>query len=372
MRLHVFNPQHDLALSDGKPWYIPPRSALKFAQDCALLPLWYTHNGDAVLAAEDNKRWLDGIYEIFPQLNGISVTPIVNNTHTIVPWGHDYEVYYKLGIEPVVDIKLIERLSDRIQTLNVANWLSQHCLGIELPEPPTVIASLEQLQKFLNTHTEWVIKMPLSGSGQGVIKGHGNTDTGLTNRILSEIKRHGHVMAEPYHNKVMDFAMEFFLQANGLCSFKGYSLFTTSDKGIYAGNLLASDAYIESKLTEEIPLTTLNAVNCELTDFFSSKFAGYTGPIGVDMIIYKEDGVSKINPFIEINLRQTMGMVARHFFDNFVDSQSQGWLKVVRLTRKLPPPAVSNGKLVSGRLYLTPVTDNTEIALLAEVTPLSH
>ena len=39
MKLHVFNPDADMALADGKENYIAPASARLMARDLALLPI---------------------------------------------------------------------------------------------------------------------------------------------------------------------------------------------------------------------------------------------------------------------------------------------------------------------------------------------
>ena len=45
MKLHIFNPDADMALADGKENYIAPASARLMARDLALLPLWYAGVG---------------------------------------------------------------------------------------------------------------------------------------------------------------------------------------------------------------------------------------------------------------------------------------------------------------------------------------
>ena len=47
MKLHLFNPENDLAIADGNANYCAPPSALKIAYDLSTLPLWYANNEDA-------------------------------------------------------------------------------------------------------------------------------------------------------------------------------------------------------------------------------------------------------------------------------------------------------------------------------------
>ena len=39
-------------------------------------------------------------------------------------------------------------------------------------------------------------------------------------------------------------------------------------------------------------------------------FAGYQGPLGVDMMVVEENGCRKAHPCVEVNVRRTMGWVA--------------------------------------------------------------
>ena len=52
MKLHLFNPENDLAIADGNANYCAPPSALKIAYDLSTLPLWYANNEDAVYLSD--------------------------------------------------------------------------------------------------------------------------------------------------------------------------------------------------------------------------------------------------------------------------------------------------------------------------------
>lgn len=329
MVTHIFNPQHDLALSEGSPWYRAPKSALQFAAECSLLPVWYADEGDAVLTPMPDAVWWGEMCERFPRLRNITLKQTFDDGDMLEPWGHDAEVYYRLDIKPQVDIARIRELSDRKMTCKAFEWLAVHGVK-DLPETPLVLESLEEIDEFIKARGCWVLKLPLSGSGIGVMKGDRGIDTGMRNRLKRELKRNGHIMGEPLYDKVLDFAMEFSLR-DGICAFDGYSLFETTDKGIYAGNLLAPNAVIESKITTYVPQRLLADVREQLIAFFSSEYTSYSGPIGVDMMVYQDGADYKLNPVVEINVRHTMGMVARRLYDNFLSPQGEGWLRSVRM-----------------------------------------
>lgn len=357
MTTHIFNPQHDLALSEGSPWYRAPKSALQFAADCALLPIWYADEGDSVISPMPDNVWWHGMCGRFPRLKNIDIKQNIANGDILEPWGQDAEVYYRLKTEPQVDITRIKELSDRKMTCRAFEHLRKH--GVTgLPTTPATLTTIEEIDRFIKNNDRWVLKLPLSGSGIGVIKGDRSLDEGMRNRLINELKRNGHIMGEPYYDKVIDFAMEFHRAKDGKCFFDGYSLFTTTEKGIYAGNLLASNAVIESRIALHIAKERLLVTQRVLSEFISKEYTGYAGPIGVDMMVYKDGTNYRLNPVVEINVRHTMGMVARHFFDNFLNSESEGWLRILRLNHDAIP---------AGAIQLCPITEDTQVTIVADM-----
>ena len=96
--------------------------------------------------------------------------------------------------------------------------------------------------------------------------------------------------------------------------FIGYSLFE-SRSGAYSKNILASNEDIEDMIAGYIPRETLTAIRENLTAILADTLAGhYEGFLGVDQIICKTDSPIFI-PVSEINLRMTMGLIARNKYD---------------------------------------------------------
>ena len=50
--LYLFNPENDMALASGSPYYMSPASAKKMSADVSALPAWYAGLDGAVLLAE--------------------------------------------------------------------------------------------------------------------------------------------------------------------------------------------------------------------------------------------------------------------------------------------------------------------------------
>lgn len=49
MKLHIFNPEHDIALAYNKPNITAPHAARQLRRDLAYLPVLWADEGDAVL-----------------------------------------------------------------------------------------------------------------------------------------------------------------------------------------------------------------------------------------------------------------------------------------------------------------------------------
>ena len=96
--------------------------------------------------------------------------------------------------------------------------------------------------------------------------------------------------------------------------FIGYSLFE-SRNGAYSRNILASNEEIEDIIAEYIPRDTLIAIRENLTAILADALVGhYEGFLGIDQIICQTDSPIFI-PVSEINLRMTMGLIARNKYD---------------------------------------------------------
>ena len=108
---------------------------------------------------------------------------------------------------------------------------------------------------------------------------------------------------EFYEDKVLDFAMEFFVHTDHVVDFLGYSVFQTGESGVYGYNYVESQEELLRRINvDETLLQQLIAYHKE----HLAKTA-YHGPVGIDML-KTADG--SIHPCLEINLRLNMGILA--------------------------------------------------------------
>ena len=289
-QIYIFNPEHDLCLANGDENFVPPRSAMGFANE----------NMDL---SERLKR---------------------PNKHRrqIIPWGWNHSLRKRLineGIDPSAlpseeELRFIRTHSRREFALEVHSRLSCGNSQVMGPDYRIVATSVGEIEAFISANGSAVLKSPLSGSGKGirfVRERLSESDAGWCRRTLD---KQGSVIVEQRFEIIKECAMLFECHHEGI-DFIGYSLFE-SRNGAYSKNILASNEDIEDLIAGYIPRDTLIDIRENLTGILSDTLAGhYEGFLGVDQMICQTDSPVFI-PVSEINLRMTMGLIARNQYDN--------------------------------------------------------
>ena len=379
---YIFNPDHDMALADNSYHYMPPVSIDKMAIDLALLPLWYSEVAGFVLAPSAynmdfifrNKHLFNWSLELMTLCGAGDINDI-----NFLPWGWNKTLYHRLNAHGVnstllPDTEYIEKLRDFSHRKHAVSLLAElthidHCCGQSL-----WIDSIGSCKEFILNHNQTILKAPLSGSGKGLKWCDGEFSPSVENWCKRLLMHNDGIIVEPVYDKVLDFAMEFIIDGDFKIQFLGYSLFKTSPHGAYEGNVLDSDDNIEKLLLEYVPASAFCKIRDELMRLLPGEFKGYSGPVGVDMMICQSGQTSdyKIHPCVEINLRMNMGIVAHQIYKNFVSAHSKGYFSIVRYTKGNDcimwqeemqgkhPLNLKDGKVETGFLALTPVTKHTQ------------
>ena len=132
MQLYLFNPENDMALAYGGPYYMPPSNARRMAHDLAALPMWYASRGSDVWLAEARQvEWMDRHCPVSLGVRGVTSLSSIYNK--VGPWGWRASVAYRLkergvGVEACpspLQIERIRELSARGTALDVL-----HTLGV--------------------------------------------------------------------------------------------------------------------------------------------------------------------------------------------------------------------------------------------------
>jgi len=234
-----------------------------------------------------------------------------------------------------------------------------------------IVDSLEDVKKFLAKREGVLLKSPWSGSGKGIRMVSGSLDDSAGGWVKRVISSQGGIVVEPHYDKVVDFAMEFFSDGEEV-RFVGYSLFETDKRGIYKGNVLASNEEIEARLSSYVPVHILHAVKEKCMDKSGEILLGlYTGFWGVDMMICRKGDGYAVHPCVEVNLRMNMGVVSRLLYDRFLCQGSRGnymmeyyprqgeALSFHREMTEKYPLDIESGRIRGGYMSLTPVFQDT-------------
>jgi len=359
-KLHLFNPDNDLALAANIDNYTPPKAALQFRRDAELLPLWYGGQSDRVVCHGANAKWLETRRHLFPGLCDIYDHSQTDLSPT--PWGWSKAVrqsFMREGLptdmlpdDPELD--RIRLLSHRSTASRIHRQLKDMLPDIQFPHPAQEVHSEEEVAQLMNQWGDIYVKQPWSGSGRGIISSTGNREA--TPRMArSFIARQGSAMVEPAMQRVQDFAM-LFRCADGKVESLGTSVFTTDNSGHYSGNLLAPETQRFSQISLIYPAQNLIDVRTALSRILQNEIAPYySGVVGVDMLI-SADGI--LHPVVEINLRHTMGFVANEFSAKHLHPEARGRFRVLPFKSLSDLPLedfrVADGRLLSGCLHLCP------------------
>lgn len=355
--IRLFNPEHDLCLANDTPGYTPVSSALQFGQDCQDI----LHRIMDITYDKENKEE--------PILGKVSV------------WGWDSFAKKKLlqmGV-PSHDLpsdhqlNLVRDLSHRRTALQATDFIRRNISDTRYlcPHESQEIDRLEDIDPFLEKYGQAVFKAPWSGSGKGLRWMNRNqmshSDEGW---CRNTIRKQGSLIAEAREEVVQDFAMLFAVHRNKVL-YEGLSLFNTWN-GTYRSNILASNQHILGILSRYVPMETLEEVRMLLLQFIEKNFLGrYRGFVGVDMFICRNDFIYRndtlpyvLSPCVEINVRMTMGLLARRYYDRKSLEQPEiidGRGLFLVLYEK--DPAVLKEKLSSATDILTPVYPDTRYAI---------
>lgn len=335
-RLYLFNPENDLALAADMPHFTPPIAALKLKRAACMLPMWYAGVGDYVLVDAECIPECEAIADN----NGIKVAFVPEVPDDIVgvyPWGwsrHARQQLLSRGCPESLlpsdkELEDTRNLSHRRLTVQLYEALGAIGLPYPLPPLPREIRDIDYIASELEAGRHKFIKSPWSGSGRGVI----DTLTAPSRQVLrlaeGVIKRQGSVMVEERLEKVCDFAMLF--EMNGFeARFVGYSVFFNESYSTYSGNVLAGNDKLEALIARYVGVEQLRDTQSALEKVLSMVIDGrYNGPLGIDMMIYRDGDGYRVAQCVEVNLRMTMGRVAYELANRHLSGGRQGVMKIV-------------------------------------------
>ena len=346
MKLHIFNPEHDLALASNLRQFTAPHAGRQLRSDLSFIPALWADEGDLVLVddidnARDKVRHLGG--DLVDKVEFITKVQLAHFIKTefldgVYPWGWDLSLKGELEHIGIPEIALPgDAILNKVRALSSRQWAAEH-----LQSGVRFVQSVAEVKSLVREWGKAVIKAPWSSSGRGVrfVSAdefrEGSDYPSFERWVGNIIYRQGGVTVEPYYNKVMDFGMEFEM-VDGKVLYRGLSLFDTI-KNAYSGNVLCPEDKKVEMMARYVSPERLLQIRQHVIDVMEPALKGiYSGPFGVDMMIYAKeqnlpasDGASSdvqddfgVNECIEVNLRRTMGHVAIDLADYLQESFSE-------------------------------------------------
>ncbi|MCX6116491.1 MAG: hypothetical protein NT027_03035, partial [Proteobacteria bacterium] len=192
--------------------------------------------------------------------------------------------------------------------------------------------SLSELRDLSPSKTV-VFKAPFSASGRGMIR---VLDESLSTKdiawIQSVLNRHGHVIAEPWLDKMIDISTHIDIEADGTIKWMGTTRFWTDLRGQYRGHFIGrlfDDLGPQFLAKWHEDLGWKSQLQSMIMDVGRHAYlAGYYGPLGVDSLIYMSPEGPKLRPLVEINPRWSMGRIAMALSKHISTKQSGIWIHV--------------------------------------------
>lgn len=329
MKLHIFNPEHDLALAQNDKFFTAPHAARVLRNDLSFLPFFWAEDGDLVFvddlsSAQTKASKFQRLSHAVQFVDKTTLAAHLSAITAVEPWGWDTTICQQmrtLGLPSALlptDTQLsdIRQMSHRKFAVDMLSDLRTHFSSNNIIGKSRFVTNMDELRAVVSEHPMSVIKAPWSSSGRGIRYVERNMDVVHANWANNVIHRQGGIVVEPYYNKVRDFALEFSI-VHGKVSYLGLSLFQTVN-GSYTGNLIASESVKREILGEYIDLSLFDAVVAYLLSALSSRIGeGYEGVFGIDMMVVANPMSAHLStksfllhPFVELNLRRTMGHVA--------------------------------------------------------------
>ncbi len=400
-RIHYFNPGHETAVLSGRVNYMPPRQVRIMSRDLACLPLWYAKPHDWVWVEDlpQAEEHAAALRPLFPQLPPVISAESFRHLpdsmkYEAAPWGlspqslHHYKRLLQSGRHALAIPEWLDdykRLTGRQTARKVLERLKELLPEMTLPELPVFCRSAGEVEAYAQAkRPPYILKTPFSSSGRGLLWLYSSELTRKDRQwIEGAVRKQGEISIEPALDKQQDWAMEFESDGKGSVAYRGLSVFGTAGRGAYTGNLLGPEAFREDFILAHIPSSAFMQVKESLEVALSEIFGYlYAGCIGVDMLLYRrpESPSWHIHPCVEINMRQTMGMVAVQLSEQFLEEGRTGRFAVDyaglpgeaqeedREMRRRHPLVTAGGKIRSGYLSLCPVSSDTHYRAYVVIT----
>lgn len=388
--LFVCNIGHEVALEAGDPLhYTPPRIIRQMRSALWSLPLWATP-----LWLEDTTWWVHPFgkslspYLTDRELNHIAKGGVGDAEITL--WGHERGLAHSLG--KLYGISAGEACSELPQEL-MPCWTRAASVrffesysSVPWRSRVAMITEIGALAELL-THGPCLVKLPFSSSGRGLWRIN-QLDNQLEEMLRKLLQRHRTLLVEPLLDKQQDYGAEYYINKEGEVQFVGLCAFETDDQGRYLESLCQDPEETLRQLADSLndPDELYQALEQHRAYLSREVAPYYQGSVGIDLLTYRPDTLSPslaLHPWVEINLRYTMGHYALDLYRERTPQGSPnqyrfGILSAPRAKDLLATATATatattldaTGRLRSGLLPLTSPNLDTDLATASHLAYL--
>lgn len=394
--IFLYNPTCEYAVASGNPWWQPNRLLQKMEADMSSIPMFLVQKGDYILVWKQPSSPFLQTFEALdfdlPKFievkKALTCDEILKNpVGKLKPWGWSPAAHQLLSpLKPSCSTDFRESpvavwkpeyrefYSRRFALETLKHLLADYNNPDFLPEflIPEICTTQTEIEALFKRWGELLIKAPWSSSGRGlqpVTKSPVHPK--VWEKLLGIINSQGFVMVEPLLEKALDLAFQFEI-SKGKISYLGISNFTTDPKGQYTGNHLNGlPGHIDPEVASFAASVPEFLIQPLIHILEKSELAkNYEGNFGVDtLIFYDQNCKLKINPCLEINLRQNMGLVSLSL-EKIIHPEKKAMFRTYyhpgisfyRFKKEMEekhPAVISQKKLVSGFFPLTGADENT-------------
>lgn len=367
--LIVCNIGHEVALEAGDALhYTPPRLIRQMRSALWSLPLWASP-----VWLDGDSWWVHPFSEsLSPYLTDRELSHIAKGDvgdSELILWGHERSLAHSLAKQYGLSggeacSELPQELMPCWTRAASARFFEKYS-SVPWRSRVAMITQVEELVELL-TQGPCFVKLPFSSSGRGLCRIN-QLDSQLEGTLRKLLQRHGTLLVEPLLDKLQDYGAEYYIDEAGEVQFVGLCAFETDDQGRYLESLCQAPEETLRQLTESLSdPNELTQALAQHRAYLSREVAPYyCGAVGIDLLTYRPDGVSSrtaLHPWVEINLRYTMGHYALDLYRERVpqgsyDQYRFGILSAPRAKALLStadaPTLDDTGCLCSGLLPLT-------------------
>ena len=384
-----FNPQAEDATAHHRRTgrsYAPRKTVARLARDLAALPAALARPGDIVLVpTAPRPDWLAHRLGA-----GAPMVQFVDNTHHLVgrtlgparPWGWSPDAVRR-SHALLLEVPLSEPMPvigktwavPPLATLLSADWREDGWSDAKVvPQVCTTLEEVESRTSDLQSDgwTGVLIRGDLSASGRErwVIRTERGIQDDDSQRVRGLLERHSQVTVGPLLNRRVDLSFHGDVDADGSVRLRGVVRFETHDDGRFQGAVVGPPHrglprdVVRWMLGDGHDTDRLQRAARKVFAVLGPALAaeGYRGPVGVDALVHTTPEGLRLCPLIEVNARWTMGRVALDTSRRL--GLTTGTLRIVSARHpslskafveetRLPTARVTNGRLVSGPLWLT-------------------